>query len=122
MTLGEFLQREAASRAPWNCSTMAADWCMALGHPDFAKRWRRITTGPAIRKATRRGLVRLWLQGIGPALPVVADLRMGDIAVIEAGGEEAGAIFTGQRWAMRRERGLLFVAPEGIPILKVWRP
>lgn len=123
MTLGEFLQREAASREPWNCSTMAADWCIALGYPDFARRWRHIVSIKASARAARRGLVRLWLKGILRALPVAeVPYLPGDIAVVTAHGEEAGAIFTGERWAMRLPRGLLFVSPDSLTVLKAWRP
>ena len=123
MTLGDFLKREAGSSAPWNCSTTAGDWCLLLGHPDFVARWRRITKAAECAYTARRGLVRLWDRGIRGALPVVkAPYLAGDIAVVEANGAEAGAIFTGQRWAIRKSRGFLFAAPDDVAVTKAWRP
>lgn len=137
MRLGDFLKRELSNGRPWNCSTLAADWCMALGHPDFAAAWRTITEPhecEAVPSAAG-GLVTLWDHGIGTALPAVGDcggaartriseLEIGDIAVVAALGMEAGAIWTGgRRWALRRARGLHFIAdgPHFI-IRKAWRP
>ena len=123
MTLGEFLKREAGSQEPWNCSTLPADWCISLGHPDFARRWRHIVTNKAIKRATRHGLVRLWHRGILRSMPIItAPYQTGDVAIVAAYGHEAGAIFTGQRWALRMQIGVMFVAPDQVNVLKAWRP
>ena len=126
MTLAEFLKRECGNHAPWHCSTMAADWCIALGYPDFAAAWRDVFE-PSACDATADaagGLLNLWNEGIGDGLPVVKDRRGGDIAVITALGVEAGAIWTGERWALRSTDGTvawLNDAPR-ICALKSWRP
>lgn len=135
MRLGDFLKRELSNGGPWHCSTLAADWCVALGYPDFAAAWRHLTIPAECDAvvAAAGGLAVLWNQGIGSALPVVgncagvqvrtAELEMGDIAVIAALGAEAGAVWTGKRWALRRDRGLHFMADSArIVIRKAWRP
>lgn len=119
MELGDFLKNQGGSS--WNCSTMPADWCMALGHPDYAAAWRDITDPHACEATTAHdGLLTLWQQGIGGALPVVEVLEPGDIAVIALGPLEAGAIWTGERFAIRTAKGLHFSAEPRL--LKAWRP
>jgi hypothetical protein len=124
MTLGEFFQSQMGAAGKWNCSTMPADWCIALGHPDFAADWRDVTDSDDCEAAPRDagGLVALWDQGIGDALPAVDDPQAGDIAVIAALGLETGAIFTGDKWAIRRPRGLYFAPADHVVPVKVWRP
>lgn len=120
MQLGDFLLDHAAQAAPWNCSTLAADWCMALGHRDFAAAWRGITDPVDCEATAEGGLVHLWDIGIGDALPVVTDLQPGDIGVVSLGPLEAGAIWTGLKWAIRTPRGMHF-SPE-VTVIKAWRP
>lgn len=123
--LGEFLKRECANGAPWNCSTMPADWCLSLGHPDFAAEWRSITEPTACEAVPQEagGLLALWERGIGDGLPVVTGgLVAGDIAVVCLAHLEAGAIWTGERWAMRAARGLHFVDASMLTVVKAWRP
>lgn len=119
--LGDFLK--GVGRGDWNCSTLPADWCLALGHPDFASDWRGITDPDECEAISVRGLVALWERGIGDALPVaVSPYRPGDIAVIRAHGLEAGAIFTGERWALRSARGFTALPLDDEHIVKAWRP
>lgn len=124
MNLGDFLFDAANDRGPWNCSTLAADWCVALGHPDFAAEWREVVEADACETVPRQagGLVALWDLGIADALPVVTDLMPGDIAVVTALGLEAGAIWTGEFWALRAARGIHFLAPHAVSVVKAWRP
>lgn len=121
--LPDFLKRQLGNPAAWNCSTIAADWCMELGHPDFAAAWRDTIALDACDAATRdTGLVALWDAGIGDGLRVVGDPDAGDIAVVEAMGIEAGAIFTGERWVLRGPRGLHWLGQRQVRLLKAWRP
>lgn len=124
MSLGEFLKGAATDRSPWNCSTLAADWCLALGHPDFAAEWRGTVDEAECEEAACGDLVALWDEGIGAALPAVAPdmVEPGDILVVALGGRQAGAIWTGQRLAMRAARGLHFVDPGSVEPVKAWRP
>lgn len=120
--LGQFLSDQMRSHEPWNCSTLAADWCMALGHPDYASRWRD-TVDPIDCDAAAGGdLLSLWDEDIGDALPVVADLRAGDIAVVEMMGLQAGAICIGGKWAIKAQRGMHVLAANQVRVLKAWRP
>lgn len=123
MRLGEFLKEQCADSSPWNCSTMPADWCVLLGHPDFAWRWRNITD-PGLCDAvplSAGGLVNLWSEGIGDALPVVDALEPGDIGVIAAHGIEAGAIWTGESWALRATRTVHWYRGDA-RVIRTWRP
>ena len=120
--LGEFLR---SASGPWNCSTMPADWCLALGHPDFAAPWRGITDISACAEvsAAAGGLVELWRDGIGDGLPIVdPPYQPGDIGVVVAHGVEAGAICTGDKWAMRTARGVIFWRAPDEAIVQAWRP
>lgn len=122
--LGLFLRAACADSRPWNCSTLAADWCIAVGKPDFAAEWREIVGDAecADVPAAAGGLIALWDRGIGNALPCVSTLLPGDIAVVRLGEYEAGAIFTGERWAIRGPRCVHFIALQTVEPLKVWRP
>lgn len=124
MTLGEFLKGAAQDRGPWNCSTLPADWCIARGHPDFAAEWRPFEGEVDAAEVGAEGLVNLWHDGIGDALPVVDPdhLDAGDIAVLALGPLETGAIFTGERWAIRRVKGLHFAARDQLDVVAAWRP
>lgn len=125
MKLGDFLVAAAADRGPWNCSTMAADWCVALGYPDFAAEWRGIVDIAECEAvaADAGGLVNLWERGIGGGLPAASEpYQAGDIAVVAAHGLEAGAIFTGERWVFRLPRGIASLPVERAAIVKAWRP
>ncbi|WEK42991.1 MAG: hypothetical protein P0Y64_16860 [Candidatus Sphingomonas colombiensis] len=102
---------------------MEADWAILRGHPDFATKWRG-TIDPEECEAAQDvpgGLVALWDKGIGKALAVVEQPESGDIAVVAAGGIEVGAIFTGERWAIRGQRTVHFLAPDMVTARKVWR-
>lgn len=123
MKLGEFLKAAAGDRAAWNCSTLPADWCIALGHPDFAAAWRAVVDAEECDQVAADGLVALWEAGIGDALPIALEpLEAGDIAVVESGGVQAGAIWTGERFAIRALRGLHFIEAAAFRVLKAWRP
>lgn len=121
MTLGEFLQRPLPRE--WNCSLEASDWCVALGHPDFAAPWRPITDPTACRVASEGILLDLWCGQLDGNLPVAhAPYEMGDIAVIVRDGEDAGAIFTGDKWTLRGKRMRHFLAADSVRVLRAWRP
>lgn len=131
MTLGDFLAAARNERGPWNCSTFPADWCVSLGLPDFAAKWRAVIDPAECEEVAGGDLVALWEEGIGDALPQ-ADLpyQAGDIGVIRIAGQlaggapaviEAGAVFTGDKWAVRKERGLSLARLPDSVIAKAWR-
>jgi hypothetical protein len=123
MTLGEFLLRVTSRREPWNCSTMPADWCLALGHPDFAAAWRGVTDPVECETIAGGDLLSLWEAGIGQAIPVAIEpYQWGDIAVVSRAGLSAGAIYTGERWAIQTERGFVSLPLPPSAVVKAWRP
>lgn len=124
MTLGDFLKAAAVDRGPWNCSTLAADWCIARGHPDFAANWRHIVDEVECETASADGLLGLWREGIAnraPEVPINA-LKPGDIAILALGPLETGAIWTGERWAIKRPKGLHFAGVGQLDVVAAWRP
>ena len=124
MEVGEFLRAAARSAAPQHCSTDAADWCIQLGHPDFAWAWRGVMSDRECEAATMSDpLLALWDEGIGNMLPIATgEPRAGDIAVVSKMGLHAGAIFTGARWAIRSGRGMAYVPVGSVIVIKSWRP
>lgn len=122
MTLAAFLQAEADNRAPHNCSSLAGDWCAYVGARDVFEPWRAVTDEADIEAACHAGLLPLWEEAIGDHFPAVTDFEAGDIAVLSVHGLEAGAVFTGERWALRRKRGLTFATLPDSCVLKGWRP
>lgn len=124
MRLGDFLLAECGSRAPWNCSTFPADWAILCGHPDFAAAWRDVTDPDECEavQAEAGALVALWDEGIGDGMEPVDDPEAGDVAVVRVGPYEAGAIFTGERWAIKGQRCVHFRSVDEVQAVKVWRP
>lgn len=123
MNLADFLYDTPRDPRPWNCSTFPADWCIALGHFDFAEPWRHIVEPEDCERAAECGLVSLWEVGILNAIPLASPpFLAGDIAVISKAGLEAGAIFDGERWALRTARGVAFASLPDTAVLKAWRP
>lgn len=123
--LGEFLRKAALDRSSWNCSTMPADWCISLGFPDFAAAWRNIVEPDECEAAPCEagGLAVLWDRGIADGLPCAsAPFMPGDIGVISLYGFEAGGIYTGDKWAVRKQRGLAFAQLPERAIIAAWRP
>lgn len=121
--LTAFLQRALADASPWNCSTMASDWCVANGHPDFAVAWRETVEIGACDAAAADGggLLALWDRDIGEGLSATAQPERGDIGVIEAIGQQVGAICTGDRWAVKGARTLHMLPVDQVRLIKAWR-
>lgn len=123
--IGEFLRDAGRDGGAWNCSTMPADWCLRLGHPDFAAEWRDTTEPEACEAAPEAagGLAVLWDRAIADAIPPVGPPYIaGDIGVIAIYGLESGAIFTGDKWAVRIKRGVSFARLPESAIVAAWRP
>lgn len=128
MTLGEYLK---APRPAWDwveqdCCRWVARWIVSRGHADPMEfiGARYCTRIGALRLIKRGGgLVALWSRGMdGAGIPEAIAAEAGDVAVLsvptEDGIGEACGIWTGERWAMLHERGLVFGVGEP---LKVWR-
>jgi hypothetical protein len=130
-TLSAFLSEAAARGFAWgqhDCMLFVADWARRLTGNDPGARWRGTYSTQAEAEAilSRGG-------GPGPILhealtaqgwvPVVSDLKPGDIAVVRvpafAGHALVASVFAGRgRFALVTERGLV-VAPA--PLMLGWR-
>lgn len=125
MEVMDFLEAQLVRADPWNCSTLVADWLIQCGYPDYADGFRDITDPEECRivAEARGGLGELWEGLFAGAVPWAdAPWRPGDIAVVAIGPHEAGAIFTGERWALRQDHGLSFGSPEFLVVTRGWRP
>jgi hypothetical protein len=125
MEIGEFLATQLGSVGAWNCSTLVADWLIQCGYPDYAETFRDLTDPEECRivAEARGGLAELWEGHFGGAVPWAdAPWEAGDIAVVAIGPHEAGAIFTGERWALRCDHGLAFASPGMLDVKRGWRP
>lgn len=124
MDLGEFLAqagRRRRSAGEWDCCAFPAAWAIANGYPDPMAHWRGAyeTESEALDLISDAGgLVALFDCGMASAgiSRREGEPQAGDIGVIKIGDLEAGAIFTGRRWALVAERGvgMASVAPEAV--------
>lgn len=127
--LGEFLRGAAARRREtgvWDCCTFPAAWAMHRGWPDPMAEWRAAYSDEeqAHDFIHRAGsLAALFTRGMAAAgIPEATGApEPGDIAVVTALGAEAGAVFTGKRWALVSNRGMGFVSLEAENIVASWR-
>lgn len=120
--LDAFIAARRGSAAPWNCSTMPADWALDRGYPDFAARWRMTVGMIECQSAAPDALdlVDLWTRDIGDGLPTTEQPSRGDIGVIDTAIGFAGGIYTGQRWLIQGQRALHFLGAETVTVLKAW--
>lgn len=126
--LGEYLRAAAARRREpgiWDCAAFPADWAMANGHPDPMAAWRGayasesgaidlIDAAGSLCALFERGMTSAGLERVGEPEP-------GDIGVLQVLGEQAGAVYTGKRWALVADRGLAFASIEPEHVLQIWR-
>lgn len=70
------------------------------------------------------GLLVLFAPGMDAAgvPPATAPWQAGDVAVVSLLGQQAGAIYTGARWAFVAPRGLAFVSLDDDCVLQGWGP
>jgi hypothetical protein len=126
--LGEYLRGLGGKKrkaGDFDCVTIVADWLIAVGCPDpMAHRRGAYDSEEAALGLISEagGLVALFDQFLGTAGLVEreGDPEVGDVGVVAIRGEEAGAIFTGGRWALVGERGLIFVTLPRSAVPKVW--
>lgn len=127
--LGEFLRASAARRREpgvWDCCTFPAAWAIANGYPDPMADWRGQyeTEAQALDLiADGGGLADLFARGLDAAgLPRAAgEFVPGDIGVVQLLGEQAGAVYTGKRWALVADRGMAFASIGAEFIVRAWR-
>jgi hypothetical protein len=130
MTLGDYLA--AAARRPWewggwDCCIFPGDWAVTWGLGDPVAEWRGSYSSHAEAEALiydAGGLVALWDRGLASiGVARVEGVRPGDVGVIgwtdAQGDHEAGAIWSGKRWALLCPAGVGYVSAEP---LAVWGP
>lgn len=128
--LGAFLANAATRRrepGAWDCCAFPAAWALEAGCSDPMAAWRNEYSTEAEAEAfifDADGLDKLFAQGMAEAgIPEASEpYEAGDIAVVRLLEQEAGAVFTGRRWAFVADRGLAFVSLDPGDILKAWRP
>lgn len=126
--LGEYLRNLGGKRrepGTFDCVTIVADWAMVNGYPDpmAHRRGAYDSEEAALDLITEAGgLVALFDQFLGAVgiMEREGSPQPGDIGVVAIRGEEAGAIFTGGRWALVGERGLIFITLPAENVLKAW--
>lgn len=69
------------------------------------------------------GLADLFSRGMAAAGVPEAQGQpaAGDIGVIQLLGEQAGAVYTGKRWALVADRGMAFASIADRHIVRLWR-
>lgn len=128
--LGEWLAAQAGRRREagvWDCCCMPAEWAIECGHPDPMARGRGTYASDEEaeeRIAEAGGLSNLFAMAMEDAgIREVSEPEAGDIGVIRIGDEEAGAIFTGRRWAfVPKGRGFAFSSIDPALVVRIWRP
>lgn len=125
--LGEFLLRAGAMRREsgvHDCCAFPAAWCIENGWPDPMAEWRGVYASEAEAEGLigdAGSLLALFSAGMDSAgLSETDDPQVGDVGVVSLLGEEAGAIFTGKRWAFAADRGIAAASIEPVAILRCW--
>ena len=127
--LGEYLRDCGTKRRAsgiYDCVTIAADWAVAQGRPDPMARWRgqyqsEAEAGALITAAG--GLVALFAIGMADAgIPEAHVPQPGDVAVVLLNGEQQGAVFSGKRWMLATDRGVIGASLDADQVVRIWRP
>ena len=128
LDLGTWLLANGARKheaGVWDCCTCPAQWAVDNGYADPMADWRGSygdeDDGLAI-SADLGGLPTLFdtcLLQVGMSRRDGA-AQTGDIGILTVAGAEAGAIFTGKRWAMVARRGLALPSVGGGMIAGGW--
>lgn len=129
IALGEFLRDTAGRRREagvWDCCTFPAEWALSQGFADPMAAWRGRYASEAEAVdliADGGGLAELFADGMaGAGIPEVSgDFEPGDIGVVQLLGEQAGAVYTGKRWALVADRGMAFASVDRQYIVRAWR-
>lgn len=126
--LGKWLEGNLGRRrvaGEWDCCAFPAAWSILLGTGDPMAEWRGQYSNDAEAElivGRAGGLAGLFGKGLeAEGWQPVSDPQAGDIGVIALLDEEAGAIYTGRRWAFVTERGLGFASLDREAISHIWR-
>lgn len=127
--LGQWLLENNQKRRTdgvWDCATMPAEWAIHCGYSDPVLKWRGAWADENSALAI--------IEGAGGLVPLFDDglfsvgvgrrygePELGDIGVIRIMDNEAGAIYTGKRWAFVANRGLAYCSIEPEYIAATWK-
>lgn len=128
MDLGNFLANAGRRRriaGEWDCVTFPAAWMIANGWADPMEWWRGTYDSEEEGLAfvvDRGGMVALFDEAMTEAGVTRrdGDAQPGDIGVIHIGDDEAGAIYTGKRWAFVGNRGVAMASIDLDCVAAVW--
>ena len=120
LLLGAYLAEAARTRFAWgerDCALFAADWAIALGHPDPAADLRgRYHTELGCARLLKRegGLPAVFARCAERVGQLATDPVAGDVGLVEVetprGPDLVGAICAGRRWVMRSPLGLIGIS------------
>lgn len=136
MTLGEYLKWSVQQPWGWgtapglDCCKFVGKWVICCGHLDpMVLVWglpgqydSQISALRVIKQGG--GLRQLWAEGMAHVgVPEADSPEAGDVAVLQAptedGLNEACGIWTGERWAILGQRGMIFGPAD---VIGLWRP
>jgi hypothetical protein len=127
MKLGEFLKANldrSWQAGVWDCASLPAAWVMECGYGDPMAAWRGLyDTEEAAQRLIRDagGLTSLFAEGLSTVgIDKPGDPVSGDIAVLNVMTEQAGAIWTGRRWALAGLNGLVFATVNPAHVERIW--
>lgn len=127
--LGAYLERvsgQAWESGLHDCCAFPADWAIECGRPDPMAAWRGTyaTEDEALALIEEAGgLTALFAKGMAEAgIPTTRLIETGTIAVIRIGDHEAGAVFTGKRWAFAALRGFACASIDPEHVGQAWAP
>lgn len=127
--LGAFLNDNLArcrQAGVWDCCAFPAAWSLALGTADPMAAWRGSYSTETeaehilARAGGLAGIFGVGLESVGWR-PVNDAPQLGDVGVATLLDDEAGAIYTGRRWAFVASRGLGFASLERKAVPHLWR-
>lgn len=104
---------------------MPAAWSIACGTADPMAAWRGAYATDVeaeeilAREGGLAGIFGAGLEGVG--WEPVNEPQAGDVGVVALLDDEAGAIYTGRRWAFVATRGLGFTSLDRDAISHIWR-
>lgn len=111
-SLDDYLARMASVPFTWgavDCAKFIAGWMVEAGKPDFSKQFGAYDEARAEEMIDDFGGVLGVAEHGLQSLPVTTEPQRGDVGVVRVFGvpEPFMAIYTGKRWAMKADGGIL---------------
>ena len=123
------LHRQSAVDFAWgeaDCMTFGADWLVLCGWPDPMADVRGLY-GDALTCERATGFIRDPVGVTGRRLAAIGivrgnQLHAGDVAIVRLPGHPrpVGAIWLGEAWAVKGERGTTTVHPQFVAVEAFW--